>query len=142
MQGFARTHHITLCALLLATAPRAIAYGPCDSDTEKYCATDTHQETVKACLHKKIEQLAPDCKVFVKSQEEEYLKAVKSFEQVKTACATEIAKKCEAIAKEEDAKAKALQVCLMSESKDLRAPCKQDLNRHIREFQLNIKELP
>jgi hypothetical protein len=120
---------------------QALAYGPCDEDTEKLCANDTHQETVKACLHKKVDQLSPDCKKFVQSKESDWQKVLDSWATVKSACKSELAKNCKDYLDQDDEKMKGTQVCLMTEAKSLSAECKKELNRHIHDFQPGIKEV-
>ncbi len=123
-------------------AEGAMAYGPCDDDEEKFCAKDTHQETVRECLHKKISQLSPECRDFVKTKESAWSKTQLSWEAVKKTCQTDIKKHCKDMDQENLGKMKAVQVCLMSEGKSLSEECKKDLNRHIRDHQPNIKEIP
>jgi hypothetical protein len=134
----------TLVALSLVVACRAgvaHAYGPCDADEEKLCASSTHEETVRACLHKKAAQLSPSCRAFVKSQEAEWQKVLESWRRVKAACQKDLAQSCKDELQQADEKMKTLQFCLMTGSETLSASCKQDLNRHIREHQPNIKPL-
>jgi hypothetical protein len=131
-----------LLAYLSIASSVAQAYGPCDADEEKFCAAYTHQETTQACLHKKVEQLSPDCQTYVRSREAEWKKTVKSWEQVKKACTADLNKHCQQQLKDEDEKIKALQVCLMSEGQSLEPACKKELNRHIGEFQPGIKPVP
>jgi hypothetical protein len=119
----------------------AHAYGPCDADEEKLCASSTHEETVRACLHKKAAQLSPSCRAFVKSQEAEWQKVLESWRRVKAACQKDLAQSCKDELQQADEKMKTLQFCLMTGSETLSASCKQDLNRHIREHQPNIKPL-
>lgn len=125
---------------VLNAAGTTYAYGPCDEDEAKLCDTHSHAETVKACLHKNVDRLSADCKAFVKAKDAEWQKTVKSWDLVKTACASDTEKHCKEATKQEQMKA--LQVCLMAEAKALTSACKQDLNRHIREFQPSIKALP
>ena len=131
-----------LCAIIisLSLCHAAQAYGPCDEDEAKLCDSNTHAETVKACLHKNVERLTAECKAFVKSKEADWQKTINSWSLVKKSCASEVQKQCSEEAKMEQMKA--LQVCLMAEAESLSAACKKDLNRHIREFQPSIKPLP
>jgi|GEM_PF-3036649 len=118
------------------------AYGPCDEDVQKLCTGEFHQETARTCLHKKVEQLSPECKSFVKSKEESFKKTTASWDKVKSACTSEIDKDCADVKAKADELIKAMQVCLMTVSEKLSADCKKDMNRHIKEFQPNIREIP
>lgn len=124
------------------TSGTLLAYGPCDDDEAKYCDQNTHQETVKACLHKRIDELTPGCRDFVKSQEDSWSKVKSSWNQVKIACESSIKNLCSRLDQDTMDKMKAVQVCLMSDAKSLDKACKKDLNRHIHDHQPNIKELP
>jgi hypothetical protein len=129
-----------LTSILLAE--KSIAYGPCDDDEAKFCAKDTHQETVRECLHKKVDQLSPECRDFVKTKESSWAKTQTSWESVKMSCQLDIKRHCKDLDQENLEKMKAVQVCLMSEGKSLQDACKKDLNRHIREHQPSLKEIP
>lgn len=117
------------------------AYGPCDQDVQKLCIGAFHQETERTCLHKKIEELSAECKVYVKSKDEDWKKSMASWDKVKVACSKEIDQHCADVKAKTEEPIKALQVCLMTESEKLSAPCKKDVNRHIKEFQPNIREI-
>jgi hypothetical protein len=119
-----------------------LAYGPCDDDVQKLCKGEFHQETERTCLHKKIEQLSPECKNFVKSKEDSWKKMLASWDKVKGACQKEIEKECADVKTKADEPIKALQVCLMMTGETLGSDCKKDINRHIKEFQPNIREIP
>jgi len=119
-----------------------LAYGPCDEDVQKLCKDEFHQETERTCLHKKVEQLSADCKAFVKGKEDSWKKTMTSWDKVKSACQKEIEKDCAEVKAKADEPIKALQVCLMMVSENLGSECKKDVNRHIKEFQPNIREIP
>jgi hypothetical protein len=119
-----------------------LAYGPFDEDVQKLCKGEFHQETERTCLHKKVEQLSPECKAFVKGKEDSWKKSMTSWDKVKVACQKEIDKECAEVKTKADEPIKALQVCLMMVSENLGSECKKDMNRHIKEFQPNIRELP
>jgi hypothetical protein len=133
---------ILIVISITTSAERSVAYGPCDEDEAKFCAKDTHQETVRECLHKRMDQLSPECRDFVKTKESGWSKTQTSWDSVKNACQIDIKKHCKEMDPETLSKMKAVQVCLMSEGKNLQASCKKDLNRHIRDHQPNIKEIP
>lgn len=127
---------------LISLAGTAFAYGPCDEDVQKLCNGEFHQETERTCLHKKVDQLSPDCKAFVKSKEDSFKKTMTSWDKVKVACQKDIEQICADVKARADDPVKALQVCLMMDSEKLSADCKKDINRHIKEFQPNIREIP
>ena len=131
--------HVIMSFLM---ASQAFAYGPCDDDEAKFCDSKTHQQTVKECLHKRLDELSQECRDFVKSKEESWSKVRSSWDQVRSTCEADIKKHCKDLDKEVHEMMKAVQVCLMSEGKNLAVSCKKDLNRHIREHQPNIRELP
>ncbi|HET9235801.1 MAG TPA: hypothetical protein VFO10_01040 [Oligoflexus sp.] len=140
-----KTFLITLSLGLISTGLHA--YGPCDEDVQKLCTGEFHQETERTCLHKKVEQLSAECKAFVKSKEDSWKKIMTSWDKVKVACQKEIDKECadvkvKAGEPKADEPVKALQVCLMMVSENLGGDCKKDMNRHIKEFQPNIREIP
>lgn len=139
---FTLCRRVLFVSLTVVSAERVLAYGPCDDDEAKFCAKDTHQETVRECLHKKIGQLSAECRDFVKSKESGWTKTQSSWESVKKSCRADIKKHCKDMDQETLDKMKAVQVCLMSEGKSLSTDCKKDLNRHIRDHQPNIKEIP
>ncbi len=117
------------------------AYGPCDQDVQKLCTGAFHQETERTCLHKKIEELSAECKSYVKSKEVEWKRSMDSWDAVKIACSKDIDQECAEVKAKAEEAIKALQVCLMTVSEKLSAPCKKDVNRHIKEFQPNIREI-
>jgi hypothetical protein len=131
---------ITLALALLSA--RVFAYGPCDEDVQKLCKGEFHQETERTCLHKKVEQLSAECKAFVKGKEDSWKKTMTSWDKVKVACQKEIDKECAEVKAKADEAIKALQVCLMMVSENLGTECKKDMNRHIKEFQPGIREIP
>ena len=126
---------------LSGLATTGFAYGPCDEDVQKLCTGAFHRETEQTCLHKQIDKLSPDCKMFVKTREDEWKKTMTSWDKVKAACSKEIDKECAEVKSQADEPVKALQVCLMMESEKLSAPCKKEINRHIKEFQPNIRAI-
>lgn len=131
--------------ITLALGPMSgslLAYGPCDEDVQKLCNGEFHGETERTCLHKKVEQLSPDCKAFVKSKEDSWKKTMTSWDKVKVTCQKEIDKECADVKAKAEESVKALQVCLMMVSEKLSSDCKKDMNRHIKEFQPNIREIP
>jgi hypothetical protein len=65
-----------------------------------------------------------------------------SWDKVKVACQKELDKECADVKVKADEPVKALQVCLMMVSEKLGSDCKKDMNRHIKEFQPNIREIP
>ncbi len=123
-------------------SPGLLAYGPCDEDVQKLCKGEFHQETERTCLHKKVEVLSAECKAFVKGKEDSWKKSMTSWDKVKVACQKEIDKDCAEIKAKSDDAVKALQVCLMMASENLGGDCKKDMNRHIKEFQPGIREVP
>ena len=127
-------------ALCLITLP-SFAYGPCDEDVQKLCKSETHVETERTCLHKKIGQLSPDCKSFVQSKESDWKKMVASWELVKDSCRLDIVQFCNEVKIKPEEPIKEMQVCLMMTSEKISAACKQDMNRHIKEYLPNILEL-
>lgn len=133
---------ILITVSLSVFAHPVLGYGPCDDDEGKFCSKDIHQETVRECLHKRIGQLTAECRDFVKSKESSWAKTQTSWAVVKKTCQSDIQKHCKDMDQDTMEKMKAVQVCLMSEGKNLTDSCKKDLNRHIREHQPNIKELP
>lgn len=135
-----KTLSIALALGLAAT--RVLAYGPCDEDVQKLCNGAWHQETERTCLHKKIEQLSPECKAFVKSKEDGWKQTMASWDKAKTACQKEINQECSEVKAKAEEPIKALQVCLMTVSEKLSANCKKEMNRHIKEYQPNIREIP
>jgi hypothetical protein len=140
MERFMKNFLISLTLGLMSTG--LLAYGPCDEDVQKLCTGEFHQETERTCLHKKVEQLSADCKAYVKSKEDSWKKTMTSWDKVKVACQKEIDKECADVKVKADEPVKALQVCLMMESEKLGSDCKKDMNRHIKEFQPNIREIP
>jgi hypothetical protein len=139
MNETSRRTLVTLSLVIAGKIGVAHAYGPCDADEEKLCASKTHEETVRACLHKKVAELSPGCKTFVQSQDAEWRKVLASWRRVKAACQKNLAQSCKDALQQTDEKMKTLQFCLMADSETLSVACKQDLNRHIRDFQPNIK---
>lgn len=131
---------ITLALAILSA--RVLAYGPCDEDVQKLCKGEFHQETERTCLHKKIDQLSAECKAFVKGKEDSWKKTMTSWDKVKVACQKEIDKECAEVKAKADEAIKALQVCLMMVSENLGTECKKDMNRHIKEYQPGIREIP
>lgn len=131
---------IAIMVLGLGLAVSANAYGPCDEDEAKLCDASTHAETIKACLHKNVDRLSPECQAFVKSKDAEWQKTLKSWSQVQKVCDSEAQKHCGDEVKRDQIKA--VQVCLMAEAASLSPGCKKELNRHIREYQPTIKPLP
>jgi hypothetical protein len=140
MEPFMKNFLITLTLGLMSTS--LLAYGPCDEDVQKLCTGEFHQETERTCLHKKVEQLSAECRAFVKSKEDSWKNTMTSWDKVKVACQKEINKECADVKAKADDPVKALQVCLMMESEKLSSDCKKDMNRHIKEFQPNIREIP
>lgn len=118
------------------------AYGPCDIDEAKLCDGNLHQQTVKECLHKNLDQLSPECRDFVKTKEKSWSKIRVSWQEVRSSCEAEIKKNCRDLEPDAQEMMKAIQVCLMSTAQSLTSECKRNLNRHIREHQPNIKEIP
>jgi hypothetical protein len=131
---------ITLYLSLMSTGLRA--YGPCDEDVQKLCKSEFHQETERNCLHKKVEQLSAECQAFVKGKEGSWKKTMTSWDKVKVACQKEIDKECAELKGKADESIKGLQVCLMMVSENLGSECKTEMNRHIKEFQPGIREIP
>ncbi len=133
----------TLGFALFLYSPLALAYGPCDADAKRLCASqEYHGETEKNCLHFQVEQVQNSlCVDFLRQEESEWRKSVDSFRQVQTSCRAELQKHCAEVA-ESDRQFKAQQTCLMSERDQLSAGCKTEINRHIRSFQPSIRELP
>ena len=78
----------------------------------------------------------------IPTKESSWAKTQTSWESVKKSCQLDIKKHCKDLDQENLEKMKAVQVCLMSEGKNLQDGCKKDLNRHIRDHQPNIKEIP
>ncbi len=135
-----KTFLITFSLSLLS--PALLAYGPCDDDVQKLCKEEFHQETERTCLHKQIDQLSPECKAFVKSKDEDWKNIMTSWDKVKVACQKEIDKECAEINAKAEKPVKALQVCLMMESEKLGGDCKKEMNRHIKDHQPGIREIP
>lgn len=119
------------------------AYGPCDADATKLCESDDfHGETEKNCLHYSKDQVQDTaCKEFLNREEGNWKKTLESFQAVKAQCKSEMEKSCPEVAGVER-RLKAQQTCLMSTAEKLGTECKKELNRHIREFQSNLREIP
>lgn len=115
----------------------AFAYGPCDADAEKLCATAHHGETTKVCLHKNAEKVSEDCRAFLKKEEKGFQDREKSLGQVRQACKDDITKFC-AESRDSD---KPLTVCLMGSGEKLQESCKTDVNRHIRDHLPGIRQI-
>ncbi|MGE0172509.1 MAG: hypothetical protein AB7T49_06990 [Oligoflexales bacterium] len=122
---------------LLNIGSYAIAYGPCDEDEEKFCASENHGETVKTCLHTNIDKLSKDCKAFVLTKHDEWKKSVSDLDSVKEKCKEEGEKFCG----EEGSTQKPYVVCLMTHGDHLSKDCKTSLNQHITNFLPTIKTL-
>lgn len=134
---------LSILSLFILMASKGLAYGPCDADAQKLCASgELHAETTKNCLHFNSDQVVdPSCKDFLERERGEWQKAVDSFTQVRTACKVETEKFCPELVNAER-KLKAQQTCLMSEGEKLGAECKKAMNRHIKEHQSNLREIP
>jgi hypothetical protein len=124
----------------------AKAYGPCDQDGEKLCGDLGHKETLKNCLHRLQSKTSPECQAFLKSQEGNWQKITASWSKVLDGCKQEINSFCKETLVSSDESGqfknmKDVQVCLMVQKEKIQKTCKNEMNRHIKEFQPNLNTL-
>ena len=112
-----------------------VAYGPCDKDAEKLCHHS--EETVKNCLHQKVDKLSKACRQWVESQKKDWDKKNKQLSAVKKNCQAEVTKHCPEAAKSH----KPFLVCMMSHGETLSPSCRDAANGYIKEFLPNIKQI-
>lgn len=140
--SFSIKSQIYLTFIAICLYPHSsLAYGPCDEDAQKLCKSETHLETERTCLHKKVNDLSTACKSFVQSKEGEWKKMISSWELVQNSCHLDIERFCQEVKIKPEEPIKEMQVCLMMTSEKIAATCKSEMNRHIKEHQPNILEL-
>ncbi len=101
----------------------------CEQDYKKIC--EKSDETKSNCLQDNFDKVMnKECKKELESVRTEWQKKGESFKKVKISCAKEVEKNCP----EDKDSRKNYTVCLMMHGDKLSVACKNEANRHIKDF--------